>query len=376
MDANGDSAVQQSETPPVVNSVTSVSRLDQLTSLRFFAAFAVLVYHTSFLKRAGEPWASIASTVFDEGYAGVPFFFILSGFILSHTYQEGLTSGRISARKYLLLRGARIFPLHWLVAVVLIIVAYNPSQYVWETVANLLLLQVWVPDPSYYSLNGVTWTLGVELFFYGTLICLVRLSTKAVAALCLLWTVAICLGAIVSIRVHGTHIGGGPILWVFLISPVVRLLDFLTGVLAYRLFSLSHHNPRFASEGLSVLLLLLAVALYSTHKPPDLLRYQIVYLPFMAYVIFSFARGDGLFSYLLRHPTLVMLGDASFALYMIHQPMIQLTYRAYLGRGFSFSLVLLALFLVLLCVGTAAVVYKFVEYPIHRYLRMAISRSA
>ena len=281
MDANGDSAVQQSETLPAVNSATVVPRLDQLTSLRFFAAFAVLVYHTSFLKHAGEPLASIANTVFDEGYAGVPFFFILSGFILSHTYQDSLNSGRISARKYLLLRAARIFPLHWIVAIVLIIVAYNPSQYAWETIANLLLVQVWIPDPSHYSLNGVTWTLGVELFFYGALIYLVRLSTKVIAALCLLWTVAICLGAIASIRVHGMHIGGGPILWVFLISPVTRLLDFLTGVLAYRLFSISHHNPRLASEGLSILL----------------------------------------------------------------------------------------------CVGTAVVVYEFVEHPMHRYLRKAISIS-
>lgn len=376
MDANGDSAVPQSGPPFAVNAAPHVPRLDQLTSLRFFAAFAVLVYHTSFLKHAGEPWAALTKTVFDEGYAGVPFFFILSGFILSHTYQDSLGSRWMPAHKYLLFRAARIFPLHWIVATVLIIVAYNPSQYAWESVVNLLLVQVWIPDPDHYTLNGVTWTLGVELFFYGTLIHLVRLSTRAIAALCLLWAVAICLGAIVTIRVHGTQIDGGPILWIFLISPVTRLLDFLTGVLAYRLFSISHHNPRFSSEGLSILMLLLAVALYSVHKPPDVLRYQIVYLPFMAFVIFSFARGDGLFSSLLRHPVLVLLGDASFALYMIHQPIIQLTYRAYLDRGLGFSLALLALLLALFCIGTAVVVYRFVEHPLHRYLRRMISRYA
>jgi peptidoglycan/LPS O-acetylase OafA/YrhL len=57
------------------------------------------------------------------GYAGVSFFFMLSGYILAHTYQRRLAERRIGLRHYLVLRLARILPLHWLVGVPLAVMA-------------------------------------------------------------------------------------------------------------------------------------------------------------------------------------------------------------------------------------------------------------
>lgn len=58
-----------------------------LTSLRFFFALCVFVSHLSFLK-GSEYYANIFETIFDEGFLGVSFFFILSGFILAYNYED------------------------------------------------------------------------------------------------------------------------------------------------------------------------------------------------------------------------------------------------------------------------------------------------
>ena len=60
-----------------------VQQLDALTLLRFFASLYVLAFHYDALI-----FGEMSSSGFVSlGYSGVTFFFLLSGFILSHTYQ-------------------------------------------------------------------------------------------------------------------------------------------------------------------------------------------------------------------------------------------------------------------------------------------------
>lgn len=54
-------------------------KLDQLTSLRFFAAFAIVLHHLEGL--------FLIKGTHDLAY-GVSFFFILSGFILTYSYSS------------------------------------------------------------------------------------------------------------------------------------------------------------------------------------------------------------------------------------------------------------------------------------------------
>ncbi len=64
-------------------------RLDQHTGLRFFAAFLVFAVHFR--------WDTSPKALTDllaQGYVGVNFFFILSGFVLTHSYKERILSGR------------------------------------------------------------------------------------------------------------------------------------------------------------------------------------------------------------------------------------------------------------------------------------------
>jgi len=65
-----------------------------LTSLRFFAAWLVVCHHFF---------------AFEAGYAGVTFFFVLSGFILALNY-AGRVDTPAQRRRFWLKRAARVYP--------------------------------------------------------------------------------------------------------------------------------------------------------------------------------------------------------------------------------------------------------------------------
>jgi hypothetical protein len=87
-------------------------RIDSLTSLRFFAAVYVVLFHTEtavlIRHHAAKPWITFAG----HGYLAVSFFFILSGFLLTWTYADRRYAG--SFKPFLLARFARIYPVYLL----------------------------------------------------------------------------------------------------------------------------------------------------------------------------------------------------------------------------------------------------------------------
>jgi peptidoglycan/LPS O-acetylase OafA/YrhL len=365
------------------------ARIEQLTSLRFFAALAVLASHLWPLAEEPNPLQPVAKTLFHEGYAGVSFFFMLSGFILSHTYQAKLTSGAISRGKYLALRVGRIAPLHWLTGLPFAIwaLATVGTASLPTSVVNLLLLQSWVPSQHwYFTLNAPSWSLSDELFFYTMFAGLAFLPLRRLglfAALLLAanitmvaWLVAHGQGAITQTLPDGsdamtrTH-------WLSYIAPLPRLLDFVVGMLVYRAprprLSPAAHT---ALEAAAIALLLAAMVAYPQIGLAEAWRMQLAYLPLMALVIWSFGTGGGRLSgFFARNATLVLLGDASFALYLIHLPLIQGALA--LRDHFQDSLPLLPLCGVttLLAVGLSVVVYRLVEVPVLARTRRLVARA-
>ena len=162
-----------------IDRVARRPELPALTSVRFFAALWVLVFHAvSFspaarLRLQTTDWLS---NLINNGSCGVEFFFILSGFILTYNYLEADLSGPGLAR-YRRARIARIAPLYVIglglaaPAVVQSMFTQGPDlPELMATFTALMLsvcfLQAWYP-PAAVRWNDPGWSISAEAFFYG-----------------------------------------------------------------------------------------------------------------------------------------------------------------------------------------------------------------
>jgi peptidoglycan/LPS O-acetylase OafA/YrhL len=148
------------------------ANIKSLTSMRFFAAFWVVMFHY---------WTNLAvgftPMVATKGYLGVEAFFTLSGFILCHVYLQGFGQGTFRYGDFLWNRLARVYPLHLatLLGVGLMALAASLAGITvghnivsWEALpANILLLHAWGLAPV-SGWNHASWSISAEWFAYLT----------------------------------------------------------------------------------------------------------------------------------------------------------------------------------------------------------------
>lgn len=353
--------------------------LAQLTSLRYVAAFAVMGSHLEFLGASADAWLRLTyDRLLAQGYCGVSFFFVLSGFIISYAYRDDIAARRLSVPEFLRRRAVRIFPLHWLVALPFIAwVALVRGEPVDPLAAalNLLLLHSWaLPVDLHFSFNGPSWSLSNELFFYAAfpLLILLRVRTLAIGT-----AVAVALVAVLASRSAGSSATySSDVEWLFYVNPLVRLIEFAAGMLVFALYRSGRLQRLAGTPGEVLLLALLPVAMIAVDvlAVPLAWRYQLFFLPLMVALVFVFACGRGAVSRLLRAPALVALGEASFALYLIHRPIFTLAQQLAGTDLDAPAAVLLAI--TLLAGGTAlsVQVHRRIDRPLQSWLRQRLQR--
>ena len=149
----------------------TATHIKPLTSLRFVAAYWVVVHHYwPHLAGAGAQPPLIA-----RGYLGVELFFVLSGFILCHVYLPQFEEGRFRYRDFLWARLARIYPMHIATlvgmgamagAALAIGLSVDPNVLSLAALpANLTLTQAWGLAPV-AGWNHPSWSISAEWFAY------------------------------------------------------------------------------------------------------------------------------------------------------------------------------------------------------------------
>jgi len=143
-----------------------LSRLHELDLLRGLACLMVVGFH--YLYRgpvAGwspvVPWAGFAE-IARYGYFGVHLFFIISGFVIL------MSARHASAREFVASRVARLYPAYW-PAVLLTWGLMNATHFVEAPLSVRDLLVNLTMFPQWFHIefvDGVYWTLAVELQFY------------------------------------------------------------------------------------------------------------------------------------------------------------------------------------------------------------------
>lgn len=178
----------------------TASSLAQLTSLRFFAALHVLAFHSVQLTEA----PALVTNFVNNGYLSVSFFFILSGFILTHSYVDKM-SDRHDFRRFAIARFARTYPVYLLALVVALPQITQPFDNPLMALATLGLIQAWCPPTSMngFFWNSPGWTLSVEFFFYLAFPLLLHLFSRLTSS-------ALWISLAVTVSDLRRHVPAGP----------------------------------------------------------------------------------------------------------------------------------------------------------------------
>src|SRR5579862_7556574 len=145
-------------------------RLGVLDGLRGLAVLLVLWYHIWEISWLPAP-ADWLQFIPETGFIGVHLFFFLSGFVITYPFVRAMRTGKPLPTwgHFAWRRFTKIVPSYVLSIAVAYAIGYAQSQPnaspVPDLVSHLLFVHTWFPD-RYGTINGVLWTLAVEVEFY------------------------------------------------------------------------------------------------------------------------------------------------------------------------------------------------------------------
>lgn len=307
--------------------------------LRALAALAVVIFHAA--ERTGHAFAI--------GAAGVDVFFVISGFIMWVIAERR----PIAPGRFLLDRVRRIVPVYWLATGVMVagaLAGLFPNLVLTGEHVTASLLFLPVRSPSSGELWPVLvqgWTLNYEMFFYlAFAVCLALPSRLRLAVMAAVFGLLVTLGIIVK--------SDAPL---FLMYTRPIILEFIAGMLIARLW-LNGHVPR---RSLALALIGLGLAGFAT--------IGILRLPFdewtcgplacmLVYGMVALEKHGGIAGL----PLPVMLGDASYSIYLWHTFAISVAAKAAVLLGLSPAIA----FVLCVCAGTALGIagYHLIEQPL------------
>ena len=140
-----------------------MNRIFELDSIRGLSAIAVLTYHYFFRYNEIYGHPSIATSWSYFGSYGVQLFFMVSGFVIY--WSIGSIKRPLD---FVISRFSRLYPVYWCAVVFTFTLVYYfglPGREVsfFQALVNLTMLQSYLKVPS---VDGVYWTLAVEITFY------------------------------------------------------------------------------------------------------------------------------------------------------------------------------------------------------------------
>ncbi len=287
--------------------------LPWVQALRALAAFAVAFSHVEFdaANNGGDPSGLLHSILtFLPWYGGVDIFFVISGFVIVHA-SAPLFGTRHGPRTFIGRRLARIVPLYWIVTSLFIAVLLLDRSAIHGDIgsplycaASYFFIPMMRPDGLLQPAYGLGWTLNYEMFFYLVFTPFILFSRhKAVLG-------AVALLALLVIA--GQIIGFSNTQLYFWSSPII--LEFCAGMLIALIFARGLRLPKW----LRPLLVLLAIAgLHFTAASPLQDRSWAFGIP-AAIMVIAAALGSSPAVMNRAEIWLVRLGDASYAMYLIH----------------------------------------------------------
>lgn len=337
--------------------------------LRGIASVLVVLLHVTVNYKENTGYTYLWN-IFNFGGSGVDIFFVLSGFIITYTNRQYLAKPSATGT-FLKRRFVRIFPIYWIIAgffllMQLALPAFYNTHF--DTgVGNLFNTFLLLPGHS--MVNGVSWSLTNELFFY------------------LLFTVALLIPG----KKNSLYLMIGYFLSLLVVSvafPQIAVgnpykdllffpmnLEFFLGVIIVFIVDrvpVKWVNPLLAG---GITLFVAGAAIHNKGVgmvSPDFtgafIRVWLFGIP--SFLIILAVVKKELTSSVKMHPVFLHLGDASYSIYLLHLPVVAAFFKIAASLQTSNNTVLFLLSCVLLVAVCVAgiLIYRFIEKPLIKKL--------
>jgi len=307
------------------NEVDKNSKLNSLQGLRLLAFLLIYLNHSFWLLGIGK--------IFDFGARGVEIFFVLSGFLVAYNYGDRVFDcSWKNCTLYAYNKLKKFYILHFITF--LLFLYYPTKEYIRgglsstkihtliiDCVLNITLLKSWY-FPSAFSLNGVTWFLSTILFAYFLVPKIVmylrqRDNSLYVLLFCILISLKMILDTYGYKFPHNFHA------FSLYTNPLYRLQDFVLGYVFFMAVKRSLNEPQYNMHKIAqfIIPLMYVVSCFLFDKnwvpaPFILLTCLLVYL-------LSFP--NNIYENILGNKILVILGNISFEMFILHNLMIKYT---------------------------------------------------
>jgi len=281
--------------------------LPLLTEMRGVAA--LLIYHLHLVMwilpamqlSLGRGWPLL-----QRAYLAVDFFFILSGFVLTHVYQDWFFP---AARpqgfiRFLLARFGRVYPLHFIASTLFLFIIlvrfgdWRPGAYLHD----IFLLNSF---PKIGALNGVSWSISSECIAY----LFAPFFIRIVRGLS---------GPRLGLAFAASMLGLVAVVWHYRtldVHSVFRCIpEFIFGIICYECYRRRPVSSRCASlVGTGAVLLVPVSLAWIDFKPLG----DLVSVTLLCAVVYAAVQVRGVFVTVF-HRVFGHLGDVSYSIYLIH----------------------------------------------------------
>ena len=352
---------------------TGQHRIEALTGLRWLAALAVFMSHNP----PGGQTPEWIRSFFGSGYVGVTLFFVLSGFILTVNYFEALSRPNLQkVTTFYIARLARIYPLY--AFVLLFVTVYklqtsNPStSYWWQ---HLLSVQAWTYN-DVFAWNGPGWSIGVEIFFYSLFPLIIYISRNLIGSLkgsIALFVFGILFAVFVLWISKTYELDSFRFLYIF---PLSRLGDFIAGIGIAGIYLALHDSKLQIRRPMSYVALIAFFSIIVLMCSPEIGNsykaesFDLLFLiPFSILILgISLSPRIGI-SKMLSLRLSIVLGEISYAFYLIHEPIGTSIFGNPLAEGLTLLNVVVFLYGLFFLVTMSWGLHVIIEKPARLFLR-------
>jgi peptidoglycan/LPS O-acetylase OafA/YrhL len=343
--------------------------LTHLTSLRGLAALWVVLYHIHVYLQdyLSEPLIFLIS----KGYLAVDFFFILSGFIISLSYNEKINLFEFSTiSTFFKKRFARVYPLHFVVLIIYISIPLIFSFYgksfpdqnrfsINNFILSFLLINNWGLSEN-LSWNIPSWSISTEFAAYLSfpLLCTLikNLNTRTCWFLMLL-AISI-LTYIFSNETQILSLGNN----ISKFGVYRCMLEFFLGMCVWKIYVANYSNFRMGFFYLIISFIILFLYLNGS-------LIEVVSVPLgLCFFLLGLLCNRTIINKILQITPIIFLGEISYSIYLNHYFLKEVFKIVFMSNEKNGASIIWIISYVLSVIFISFLTYKFIEVPFRNRL--------